>query len=125
MADISAKDVMALRNETGLAMMECKKALIEMNGDVEAAEDHLRKKLKGKMETRTDRAAGEGRVDVLVVNDGGAPSIVETPRRDRLHRQERPGFIAATAPDRLQWRSARAPVTSTPTDDMNATSWRT
>ena len=48
MADISAKDVMALRNKTGLSMMECKKALVETGGDQEAAEDFLRKKMKGK-----------------------------------------------------------------------------
>lgn len=77
MADISAKDVMALRNKTGLAMMECKKALTEAGGDPEAAEDLLRKKLKGKMETRTDRAAGEGRIGVAVADDGGAAAIVE------------------------------------------------
>ncbi|HED53073.1 MAG TPA: translation elongation factor Ts [Phycisphaerales bacterium] len=75
MADISAKDVMALRNRTGLPMMSCKKALKEVGGDIEAAEEHLRKTLKGKMETRTERAAAEGRVAVAV-NDGAA-SIVE------------------------------------------------
>ena len=60
-AQINAKDVMSLRNETGLAMMDCKKAL----GEVRAATSRrlrrlLRKKLKGKMEGRTDRVAGEG-----------------------------------------------------------------
>ena len=44
---ISAKDVMNLRNKTGLAMMECKKALQEANGNVDEAETLLRKKLKG------------------------------------------------------------------------------
>ncbi len=75
MADISAKDVMALRNRTGLAMMECKKALIEADGDPERAEELLRKKLKGKMDTRSDRTAGEGRVDTAVGADAAA--IVE------------------------------------------------
>lgn len=64
MADISAKEVMALRQRTGLSMMECKKALQETAGDAAAAEEFLRVKLKGKMETRSDRAAGEGRIVV-------------------------------------------------------------
>lgn len=74
---ISAKDVMNLRNKTGLAMMECKKALQEANGDVELAETLLRKKLKGKMETKTDRIAGEGRVEVAVSDDGSAAALVK------------------------------------------------
>ncbi len=75
MADISAKDVMALRNKTGLSMMECKKALVEAGGDSEAAEHALRVKLKGKMDTRTDRTAGEGRVAIAI--DGPNAAIVE------------------------------------------------
>jgi len=77
MADISAKDVMALRAKTGLGMMDCKKALAETGGDVEAAEDLLRKKLKGKMEGRTERAAGEGCIAIAVSDDGRNASIVE------------------------------------------------
>ncbi|MHA7812678.1 MAG: translation elongation factor Ts [Phycisphaerales bacterium] len=74
---ISAKDVMNLRNKTGLAMMECKKALQEANGNVEEAETLLRKKLKGKMETKTDRVAGEGRVEVAVSEDGASAALVK------------------------------------------------
>ncbi len=77
MAEISAKDVMNLRNRTGLAMMACKKALVETGGDVEAAEDYLRKQLKGKMEKRSDRAAGEGRIEIKIADDGSAASLVE------------------------------------------------
>lgn len=75
MAEISAKDVMNLRNRTGLAMMACKKALVETGGDVDAAEDLLRKQLKGKMEKRADRAAGEGRIAIAV--DGSGAAIIE------------------------------------------------
>lgn len=74
---VSAKEVMALRQKTGLSMMECKKALQEANGDQDAAEELLRKKLKGKMETRTDRAAGEGRIGVKVSDDGRNAVILE------------------------------------------------
>ncbi|MCA9302673.1 MAG: translation elongation factor Ts [Phycisphaerales bacterium] len=77
MANISAKDVMGLRNQTGLAMMECKKALIEAEGDVEKAETLLRKKLKGKMEGKADRVAGEGRIGIAVAGDNSAAAIVE------------------------------------------------
>ncbi|MBL8747134.1 MAG: translation elongation factor Ts [Phycisphaerae bacterium] len=77
MAEIDAKTVMTLRNRTGLSMMECKKALQETNGDADAAEDFLKKKLKGKMDARTDRAAGEGRIAISVSGDGRAASIVE------------------------------------------------
>lgn len=77
MAEINAKDVMNLRNKTGLAMMACKKALIEADGDIDQAEDLLRKQLKGKMETKMDRAAGEGRIEVAVSGDGQAATIVE------------------------------------------------
>ncbi len=74
---ISAKDVMALRNRTGLPMMACKKALTEAEGDAEKAEEILRKSLKGKMETKTDRTAGEGRIGIAVTGDGSTASIVE------------------------------------------------
>lgn len=43
-AEISAKDVFKLRKQTGAGMMDCKKALIEADGDFEAATDYLRKK---------------------------------------------------------------------------------
>jgi elongation factor Ts len=75
MAEINAKDVMALRNKTNMPMMECKQALAETKGDVAAAEDWLRKKAKGKMDARTDRPAGEGRIEIAITPQGAA--IVE------------------------------------------------
>ncbi|XVJ59750.1 MAG: translation elongation factor Ts [Tepidisphaera sp.] len=77
MAEINAKDVMNLRNKTGLSMMACKAALTEAGGDVEKAEELLRKQLKGKMDARTDRAAGEGRVGILLNADRSQAAIVE------------------------------------------------
>jgi elongation factor Ts len=77
MAEINAKDVMNLRNRTGLPMMDCKQALAETKGDVVAAEDWLRKKLKGKMDTKTDRPAGEGRIAVSMNPDSGVATIIE------------------------------------------------
>ena len=74
---ISPKDVMSLRNRTGLPMMACKKALAEAGGDVDAAEELMRKQLKGKMDKRVDRAAGEGRIAIAVNFASGSAAIVE------------------------------------------------
>jgi len=73
--EVNAKDVMNLRNRTGLPLMACKSALAEAAGDVDKAEELLRKQLKGKMDSRVDRAAGEGRVAVHIARE--AASIVE------------------------------------------------
>jgi len=74
-ASFTAKDVMALRAKTGLGMMDCKKALTENNGDMTAANAWLREKLKGKMEGRTDRMTGQGRIGIRI--DGATAAIVE------------------------------------------------
>jgi elongation factor Ts len=60
MAEISAKDVKALRDATGAGMMECKKALTEANGDLEAAKRILREKGLADAAKRTGRSASEG-----------------------------------------------------------------
>lgn len=60
---ITAKDVNALRQRTGMGMMECKKALSDTDGDVEKAIELLRERAGGKMDTR-DAEAGEGAIAV-------------------------------------------------------------
>jgi elongation factor Ts len=77
MSEISAKVVMTLRNRTGLPMMACKEALAEAGGELDKAEELLRKKMKGKMDARADRPAGEGRVAIAVNEGAGAAAIVE------------------------------------------------
>lgn len=72
---ISAKDVMALRQRTGVGMMECKAALTEAGGDIEAAIALLREKLKGDMEERADRAANEG--VIAIARGPGAVAMIE------------------------------------------------
>lgn len=62
MAEISAKAVMDLRNKLGIAMMDCKKALIEANGDEEMAIEILRKKGIAKAAAKADRETAEGTV---------------------------------------------------------------
>jgi len=114
MSEISAKEVMVLRNKTGLSMMECKKALTETNGDVNAAEELLRKKLKGKMDTKTDRAAGEGRVAVEISHDGRAAAIVEL-RSETDFTAKNDAFIrAAAAIAQIAIRSPQGAVSPTP-----------
>ena len=60
MAEINAKDVKALRDATGAGMMECKKALTEAGGDLEAAKRILREKGLADAAKRTGRNASEG-----------------------------------------------------------------
>ena len=59
---ISAKDVQELRQRTGAGMMECKKALTENDGDVQAAADWLRKTGLAKADKKANRVAAEGRI---------------------------------------------------------------
>ncbi len=56
----TAKDVQTLRQRTGAGMMECKKALEEMAGDMEKAVEHLRKKGIAKAEKRAGKQTSEG-----------------------------------------------------------------
>ncbi len=60
MADFTAKDVKTLRDATGAGMMDCKKALAEANGDLEAAKRLLREKGLADAAKRSGRAASEG-----------------------------------------------------------------
>ena len=75
-ATISAADVNKLRQQTGSGMMDCKKALIEANGDFEAAIDILRKKGQKIAANRQDREAKEGYVYGKTSADGKQGIIV-------------------------------------------------
>src|SRR5258708_17617252 len=72
MADIAAKDVAALRKITGAGMMDCKRALLENDGDFERAKDWLREKGIAGAAKRDGRAADQGAVEVVVTADVGA-----------------------------------------------------
>ena len=72
MAEISAKDVAALRKMTGAGMMDCKRALLENDGDMERAKDWLREKGIAGAAKRSGRAADQGAVEVLVTPDVAA-----------------------------------------------------
>ncbi len=70
MAVITAKDVAALRAKTGIGMMECKKALVEAEGDMDAAIKILREKGELKAQSKiATRIAADGLVDVMKVGD--------------------------------------------------------
>jgi elongation factor Ts len=62
MADISAQLVKELRERSGAGMMECKKALVENNGDIEVAMEWLRKSGLAKADKKAGRVAAEGRI---------------------------------------------------------------
>ena len=60
MAEITASLVKELRDRTGAGMMECKKALVEANGDIELAIDNMRKSGQAKAAKKAGRVAAEG-----------------------------------------------------------------
>jgi len=72
---ITAKDVNELRSQTGAGMMDCKKALTECNGDIEAAVNWLREKGIAKAAKKADRIAAEGLANVII--DGNKAAIIE------------------------------------------------
>jgi elongation factor Ts len=65
-AEISAKDVKALRDRTGAGMMDCKKALAEASGDIEQAIELLRVKQGKKIQDLGERTATEGTVQAYI-----------------------------------------------------------
>src|SRR5210317_415243 len=72
---ITASMVKELRERTGAGMMECKKALVEANGDLEAAAEALRKSGQAKADKKAGRVAADGRV--VIAKDGSKAVIVE------------------------------------------------
>jgi elongation factor Ts len=77
MATISANQVKELRERTGAGMMECKKALQEANGDMEAAIDILRARGAAKAAKRAERAATEGAIGTYLHTNGKVAVMVE------------------------------------------------
>jgi elongation factor Ts len=75
MADVKMEDVKALRDRTGAGMMDCKKALVECNGNIEESIDWLRKKGLAAAAKKTGRVAAEGLIGVCV--NGNVGSVLE------------------------------------------------
>ncbi|MEX1826261.1 translation elongation factor Ts [Luteibacter sp. CQ10] len=93
MAEITASLVKDLRERSGVGMMECKKALVENNGDIEAAMEALRKSGAAKADKKADRVAAEGLI--AVASKAGKAVMVEVnSETDFSSRNE--GFIQFT-----------------------------
>jgi elongation factor Ts len=75
--NISADAVKQLRERTGAGMMECKKALVEANGDLDAAAENMRKAGLAKADKKASRVAAEGVVVVEKSTDGKTGVLVE------------------------------------------------
>lgn len=74
---ISAKDVKELRDRTGAGMMDCKRALEETGGDMEAAVDLLRAKGAAKVAKREGKSANEGTIGTYIHHSGKVGVMVE------------------------------------------------
>ena len=77
MAAVTAALVKELRDATGAGMMDCKKALVETDGDMEKAVDYLRENGLAKAAKKSGRIASEGLVKMAFAADGSAASAVE------------------------------------------------
>lgn len=75
--EITAAVVKELRDRTGCGMMDCKKALVECNGDAEKAIDFLREKGLAKAAKKADRNAKDGRIFSYIHNTGKVGVMVE------------------------------------------------
>jgi elongation factor Ts len=74
---ISAETVKTLRERTGAGMMECKRALIETGGDLDAAAEIMRKAGLAKADKKAGRIAAEGTIAAALAGDGRSASLVE------------------------------------------------
>jgi len=92
--EITASLVKELRERSGAGMMECKKALSEKGGDIEAAMEHLRVTGLAKADKKSDRVAAEGRV-VLAQDTGKAVLVEVNSETDFVAKDE--NFLAFTA----------------------------
>jgi elongation factor Ts len=77
MAEITAKMVKDLRTKTGAGMMDCKKALVAADGDVEKAVEELRKRGLANADKKGSRNAAEGVVNIVISDDNKTATISE------------------------------------------------
>ena len=74
---VTAQLVKELREMTGAGMMDCKKALVETDGDIDKAVEVLREKGLGKAAKKADRVAAQGLVATKVAESGDKAAIIE------------------------------------------------
>ncbi len=100
---ISAGMVKELREMTGAGMMDCKKALAETNGDMEAAVEALRKKGQAKAEKKANRIAAEGLCKVVVKDEKTAAVVEVNSETDFVAKNEDfQNFVTAVAEQAVQ-----------------------
>jgi elongation factor Ts len=106
---VTAEAVKTLRERTGAGMMECKKALVETNGDLEAAAEIMRKSGLAKADKKAGRVAAEGVVVIERSADGKQAAVVEVNSETDFVAREKDfqGFAADVA---------RAALTAQPAD---------
>lgn len=105
---VTATMVKDLREMTGAGMMDCKKALAETNGDMEAAVEYLRKNGMAKAEKKSGRIAAEGVVATHVSDCGKVGSIVEVnSETDFVAKNEKfQVYVAAVAKQAMETKAA-------------------
>jgi elongation factor Ts len=105
---VTAEAVKALRERTGAGMMECKKALVESNGDLDAATELMRKSGLAKADKKAGRIAAEGVIALERSADGRAVAVVEVNSETDFVAREKDfqAFAAAIARAALEARPA-------------------
>ncbi len=112
MSAISASEVKSLRDRTGAGMMECKRALVESQGNVDAAIEWLRKQGFAKAAKKAERSAKDGGIAVAQSADGRVAALVE------IHCET--DFVAKTDEFREFARNVAQYVCATPITDVHA-----
>jgi elongation factor Ts len=120
--EITSKMVADLRGETGVGMMECKKALVEAKGDFEAARTILRKKGLAAAASKAGRAASEGLV-VAHLTVKGAVLVEVNCETDFVARTESFRDFAERLADRIAAHDAFGDTTSGDTSEAARLSW--
>ncbi len=104
---VTAAMVKELRESTGAGMMECKKALTETNGDMDAAVEYLRKNGQAKAEKKASRIAAEGLTTVAVKDDKTAAVVEVNSETDFVAKNEKfQAFVNAVAKQAVESDSA-------------------
>ena len=121
MAEITAKLIQQLREKTSAGMMDCKKALVENNGDIEAAADWLRQKGIVKAASKAGRTAASGLVTVVKCDDMGC--VVElNAETDFVAKNEKfQKLVADVAAKALELKGDFGATLSAVKDDIAAT----
>ena len=100
---ITASMVKELRERTGVGMMECKNALVETNGDMDAAAELLRKSGQAKADKKSGRIAAEGRVVIAAEGSRAAVVEVNTETDFSAKHEDLVAFAGSAAEAALAW----------------------